>query len=73
MDEATREGLYLIQNELVWVHEIQQGDQGLPEIACIVAFTRNTEKVATISKVVTSQKFRRRGCAERLVNRVCKL
>lgn len=56
---------------MVWVHEARTPGQA-KEIASIVAFTRNSDKVAAITKVCTNPKWRRRGCAERLVRRVCK-
>jgi len=42
-----------------------------PEIATIVAVTRKSEGVATITKVYTPAKWRGNGCAERLVRHVC--
>jgi len=44
---------------------------GKPEIATIVAVTRKSEGVATITKVYTPEKWRGHGCAERLVRHVC--
>lgn len=61
--------VYLIKQNLIWVHEVTQGNKR--GIACIAAFTRNSATVATITKVFTSEKYRRMGCAERLVRRVC--
>jgi len=60
----------LVQNQLIWVHHIQRRDDGKSGIASIVAFTRNSETNATISKVFTNPDWRRLGCAERLVRRV---
>ncbi|KAF9016419.1 hypothetical protein BDZ89DRAFT_1022759 [Hymenopellis radicata] len=71
---ALKEASYLIQNKQVWVHGIrQEGTNGPSEIASIVACTRNAEQCATITKVYTNPRWRRRGCAERLVRRVTKL
>ncbi|KAJ7496685.1 hypothetical protein FB451DRAFT_1208378 [Mycena latifolia] len=69
---AIKEAATLIRNNQIWVHGIRRvGDLG-DDIASIVAFTRNSDTVATISKVFTNPTWRRRGCAERLVRRVCK-
>ncbi|KAF7350847.1 N-acetyltransferase domain-containing protein [Mycena sanguinolenta] len=70
--EALKEAATLIRNKQIWVHGIRLADDVHDEIASIVAFTRNSENVATISKVFTNPVWRRRGCAERLVRRVCK-
>ncbi len=59
------------QNQ-VWVHRIRQQGEDRSSIASIVAFTRNSDTLATITKVYTNPDYRRRGCAERLVRRVCK-
>jgi len=61
-----------VNNGLVWVHRIHKPGQSQSKIASIVAFTRNSESVATISKVYTSPDSRRLGCAERLVRCVCR-
>lgn len=71
-ESALQEATYLVQHGLVWVHRILTPGQNQSEIASAVAFTRNSETVATISKVITSARWRRFGCAERLVRRVCK-
>ncbi|KAK7057720.1 N-acetyltransferase domain-containing protein [Favolaschia claudopus] len=71
-EAAIKEAALLIQNKQVWVHGIRLADDVHDDIASIVAFTRNSEHVATISKVFTNPAWRRRGCAERLVRRVCK-
>ncbi|RDB25406.1 hypothetical protein Hypma_007459 [Hypsizygus marmoreus] len=68
---AFEEATLLVQNDEVWVHEARLPGQP-KEIASIVAFTRNSETVAAITKVFTNPKWRRRGCAERLVRRVCR-
>ncbi|KAJ7108426.1 acyl-CoA N-acyltransferase, partial [Mycena crocata] len=69
---ALKEAAIYIQNKQIWVHGIRRAGDVHEEIASIVAFTRNSDTVATISKVFTNPAWRRRGCAERLVRRVCK-
>ncbi|KAJ6631425.1 hypothetical protein B0H10DRAFT_2159751 [Mycena sp. CBHHK59/15] len=69
---AIKEAAILIRASQVWVHCIRRADEVRDDIASIVAFTRNSDSVATISKVFTNPAWRRRGCAERLVRRVCK-
>jgi len=69
---ALRESTYLVNNNLVWVHRLRVPGQTQSELASVVAFTRNSESIATISKVFTNPKWRRLGCAERLVRRVCR-
>ncbi|KIK62235.1 hypothetical protein GYMLUDRAFT_42181 [Collybiopsis luxurians FD-317 M1] len=72
---ALKEAAMLIRNEQVWVHELQANVSSPslePQIACLVAFTRNSQTCATISKVVTSPEYRGLGCAQRLVRQVCK-
>ncbi|KAF8150535.1 hypothetical protein K438DRAFT_439336 [Mycena galopus ATCC 62051] len=71
-EDAIKEATTLIRNNQVWVHGIRRADDVHEDVASIVAFTRNSENVATISKVFTNPTWRRRGCAERLVRRVCK-
>ncbi|THU89760.1 hypothetical protein K435DRAFT_802481 [Dendrothele bispora CBS 962.96] len=67
LDEATD----LIRNNIIWVHEVLHPERGT-EIASLVAFTRNSDAVATITKVYTNPNSRGLGCAQRLVRRVCK-
>ncbi|KAK1231787.1 hypothetical protein PQX77_005079 [Marasmius sp. AFHP31] len=67
---AYREAQYLIQSNQVWVHTISTAHHTY--IASIVAFTRNSENNATISKVFTNPEWRGYKCAQRLVARVCK-
>ncbi|KAF8870886.1 hypothetical protein BD779DRAFT_1578477 [Infundibulicybe gibba] len=67
-EQALREATLLVNKQLVWVYR----ETKTAAIASIVAFTRNSESVATISKVITHPAWRRRGCAEKLVRRVCK-
>ncbi|KAG2368881.1 hypothetical protein BDR07DRAFT_1268896 [Suillus spraguei] len=70
VEKAREEANIMIENKQVWVLEIQKRD-GEPEIATIVAVTRKSEGVATISKVYTPEKWRGKGSAERLVRHVC--
>ncbi|KAF8580146.1 hypothetical protein K439DRAFT_1637278 [Ramaria rubella] len=67
---ALKEATYLISNKFAWVHEVIRN--GSSELACLVATTRNSENVGTISKVYTNPFWRKRGCAERLVRKVCR-
>ncbi|KAL0072635.1 hypothetical protein AAF712_000398 [Marasmius tenuissimus] len=67
---AYREAQYLIQSNQVWVHTVSTTHY--TDIACIVAFTRNSENNATISKVFTNPEWRGYKCAQRLVARVCR-
>lgn len=69
--DAEAEAQLLVRNGQLWVHEIQLPD-GKSDIASIVAVTRESDSVAAITKVMTSTKWRQKGCAERLVRRVCK-
>ncbi|KAF8906617.1 hypothetical protein CPB85DRAFT_1436866 [Mucidula mucida] len=72
-EAAFKEASLLIYNKQVWVHGIrQEGTNGPFEIASIVACTRNVDECATITKVYTNPRWRRHGCAERLVRRVTK-
>jgi len=48
---------------------MSDGESG---IASIVAVTRKSEGVAAITKVYTPNRWRGKGCAERLVRRVCR-
>lgn len=68
-EAAEREAALLIEKGEMWVHEVRSREHA-PEIASIVAVTRSSEKVATITKVYTSHKWRKRGCAERLTRKV---
>lgn len=60
----------MIKNQQVWVHTIQK-DGNPPEIACLVATTRESDHVTAITKVFTPEQWRSRGCAKRLMHRVC--
>lgn len=54
----------LILKRQIWVYDAQ-GD-----ISTICAVTRNTHRVSAITKVYTTPRWRRRGCAELLVRDV---
>ncbi|KAF9004483.1 hypothetical protein BDZ89DRAFT_1049472 [Hymenopellis radicata] len=67
-DLALKQASLLIQDRQVWVYCIRADGESDPgDIASIVACTRNSEQCATITKVYTDTRWRRRGCAERLV------
>ncbi|KAG6897740.1 hypothetical protein C0992_011668 [Termitomyces sp. T32_za158] len=67
---AQLEATSLVEKKQVWVHEAK-GPEGTKEIASIVAFTRNSDRVAAITKVYTSKRWEHRRYAERLVRKVC--
>lgn len=69
---SLKEAKFLVDNRMVWIHRIRPLGKSSSEIASIVAYTRNSETVATITKVYTNSRWRCHGCAERLVRRVCK-
>ncbi|KAG6373859.1 hypothetical protein JVT61DRAFT_6011 [Boletus reticuloceps] len=60
----------MIANEHVWVHSIQRQGQA-PEMACLVATTRESNHVTAVTKVFTAAHSRGLGCAPRLLHRVC--
>lgn len=60
----------MIANQQVWVHTIQKEAQEA-EIACIVATTRESDNVTAVTKVFTVEHWRGRGCAARLLHRIC--
>ncbi|KAG6910503.1 hypothetical protein DXG01_009922 [Tephrocybe rancida] len=68
-EEAIEEATLLVSREQLWVHSIQDGNC-TPEIASIVAVTRESASVAAITKVFTNPDWRSRRCAERLVRKV---
>lgn len=49
---------------------IKKGDEEW-EVACLVATTRESENVTAVTKVFTAEHWRGRGCAARLLHRVC--
>lgn len=67
---ALKEAQYLIKNGLVWVLEVHRPGQS-SDLASLVAVTRTSAHVAGITKVYTNPRWRKRGCAERLVRHVC--
>lgn len=64
-----KEAVELIKNGLLWVHQLNESPSS--DICSIVATTRKSENVTAITKVYTNPLYRSRGCAERLVRRVC--
>lgn len=64
IERARIEARELISKGLVWVYDAS-GD-----ITTICAVTRNSPRVAAITKVYTTPRWRRRGCAELLVRDV---
>ena len=60
----------MITNQQVWVHMVQK-DGPEPEIACLAATTRESDNVTAVTKVFTAEHWRGRGCAARLLHRVC--
>ena len=67
---AELEARLLITNQQAWVHVVQMEGQE-PEIACLVATTRESDDVMAVTKVFTPEHWRGRGCAARLLYRVC--
>ncbi|KAG6890009.1 hypothetical protein C0995_012969 [Termitomyces sp. Mi166 len=70
--EAVKEATHLINLKQLWVHTMEGGDQST-EIASIVAVTRESATVSTITKVFTNPNWRSQGCAERLVRKVTQI
>lgn len=71
--QCREEAKLLVDQNAVWVHRIRRlGSNDAWEIASLAAVTRSTDKMATITKVVTSMGWRRLGCAERLTRGVCR-
>ncbi|KAI0361052.1 hypothetical protein OH77DRAFT_1392161 [Trametes cingulata] len=64
IERARVEARELISKGLVWVYDAA-GD-----ITTICAVTRNSHRVSAITKVYTTPRWRRRGCAEYLVREV---
>jgi predicted GNAT family acetyltransferase len=71
MENAIKEAALLIKNGQLWIHRVGKSGEA-SEIASIVAITRESESVSAITKVFTNPKWRKLGCAERLVRCVCK-
>ncbi|KAH8099836.1 hypothetical protein BXZ70DRAFT_221561 [Cristinia sonorae] len=64
IERALIEARELITKRQIWVYDAE-GD-----ISTICAVTRNTHRVSAITKVYTTPRWRRRGCAEFLVREV---
>ncbi|KAK7695023.1 hypothetical protein QCA50_002211 [Cerrena zonata] len=64
LDKAKIEARELISKRQIWVYDAQ-GD-----ISTICAVTRNTHRVSAVTKVYTTPRWRRNGCAEVLVRDV---
>lgn len=64
LDRARIEARELISKGQIWVYDIAGS------ISTICAVTRNTHRVSAITKVYTTPRWRRRGCAEFLVRHV---
>jgi predicted GNAT family acetyltransferase len=60
----------MITNQQVCVHAVQKDGQE-SEVACLVATTRESDNVTAVTKVFTAERWRGRGCAARLLYRVC--
>ncbi|KJA28744.1 hypothetical protein HYPSUDRAFT_128581 [Hypholoma sublateritium FD-334 SS-4] len=72
-ESAFEEAKILITNREVWVYNVwPRGRPDLTRTASIAAFSRNTDTMATITKVYTHPDFRGQRRAERLVRAVCK-
>ncbi|PPQ63763.1 hypothetical protein CVT24_004272 [Panaeolus cyanescens] len=69
-EDAFREATHLVRNQLVWVCAMRTKDAGWQAVS-LVAFTRNTDVSATITKVFTLEKAQRRGIAGKLTSKVC--
>ncbi|KAI9569281.1 hypothetical protein HD554DRAFT_601338 [Boletus coccyginus] len=67
---AEKEARMLIANGQAWVHVIEKEGQE-QEIACLIATTRESDNVMAVTKVFTAEHWRGRGCAARLLHRVC--
>lgn len=66
LDQGRVEAEELIKNAQIWVYDVNG------QSATICAVTRSTYNVSCITKVYTTPKFRRMGCAEHLVRYVTK-
>ncbi|KAI0756474.1 hypothetical protein C8Q80DRAFT_33771 [Daedaleopsis nitida] len=64
IERARHEAHELISKGLVWVYD------ACGDITTICAVTRNSHRVSAITKVYTTPRWRRRGCAEFLVREV---
>jgi hypothetical protein len=66
--QAFEEANYLVASNQVWVLTVLRNN--VPEVATIVAFTRNSRNAATITKVFTPVQHRGNKYAETLVREV---
>ena len=64
IERARVEARELISKRLVWVYDAAR------DITTICAVTRNSHRVSAITKVYTTPRWRRQGCAEFLVREV---
>jgi len=64
LDQGRVEAHELIKNAQIWVYDVNG------QCSSICAVTRTTYNVSCITKVYTTPKFRRVGCAEHLVRHV---
>ncbi|KIP11092.1 hypothetical protein PHLGIDRAFT_155592 [Phlebiopsis gigantea 11061_1 CR5-6] len=64
LERARVEAHELIARQQIWVYDADGA------VGTICAYTRNTARVSAITKVYTTPRARRRGCAELLVRRV---
>lgn len=70
LSKAKRDAAEMIGNRQMWVYYTTLAN-GRRELASIVCTTRVSDNVTAITKVYTNPTCRSRGCAERLVRRVC--
>ncbi|KAF9650542.1 hypothetical protein BDM02DRAFT_3092896 [Thelephora ganbajun] len=64
LDQGRIEAQELIKNAQAWIYDVDG------QCSTICTVTRTTHKVSCITKVYTTPKFRRMGCAEHLVRHV---
>lgn len=64
LDQGRIEAEELIQNAQLWVYDVNG------KCATLCAVTRTSYNISCITKVYTTPKFRRMGCAEHLVRHV---
>lgn len=64
LDQGRVEAEELVKNAQVSVYDVNG------QCAAVCAVTRTTYRVSCITKVYTTPKFRKMGCAERLVRHV---
>jgi len=69
---ALQEARLLVEQNAVFIHRARMSSGEDWSIASILATTRNTKQVTTITKVFTNDEWRFKGCAERLTHEVCR-